>query len=293
MSTTGNCRLKTHMSRTCVVQSCDLAAPKYSTMKAVHSLQVHSSQMNSSQASVLGESRLVVKSIREKLRRTGMGLTPSKSSSGLTLIECLVAISVIGVTTASIGPMMVFSVATRVQNQKADQALQLAQSEIDKVRLIVEVGGDYRDKLDAVPLPSTTSTNIIRAVPPPTAFSAVPSNITAATIARKVDLDADGDYDYAVQLFRTEGVSVGSTPMAFDVGVRVYDVSRAESNLGNLLPNPAGLTFTSGEGQRGRQPLAVLYSQIVQGDRSGSLCQHWALLSVAGSAPASLICPAP
>ena len=233
-----------------------------------------------------------MRTIKAELKQARVNFGTSKSSSGLTLIECLVAISVIGITTASIGPMMVFSVATRVQNQKADQALQLAQSEIDKVRLIVEVGGDYGNKLNAVPLPSTTSTNIIRDVPPPTGFSSVPSNLTA-TIARKVDLDADGDYDYAVQLFRNRGVSVGSTPVAFDIGVRVYDVSRAEPNLGSLQATPASFTFTSGEGQRGRKPLAVLYSQIVQGDRSGSLCQHWEFLSVAGSVPASLVCPTP
>ena len=43
--------------------------------------------------------------------------------------------------------MMVFSVATRVQNQRTEQALQIAQAEVDKVRLVVEQGGDYGDRV--------------------------------------------------------------------------------------------------------------------------------------------------
>lgn len=213
------------------------------------------------------------------------------SDSGLTLIECLVAIVVIGITTAAIGPMMVFSVATRVQNQRTEQALQLAQSEIDKVRLIVELGGNYRDDLAAIPLPSTITTDIVRDVLAPTTFESTASAITQATDARMVDLDGDGDYEYAIQLFRTEGISSGSTPVAFDVGARVYDIRRAEANLGNLVASTAGLMFTSGEGEAGTRPLVALYSQISQGDREASLCQQWEFLSTTGSAPASMVCP--
>ncbi|MEO0705930.1 MAG: type II secretion system protein, partial [Cyanobacteria bacterium J06649_5] len=217
---------------------------------------------------------------------------PPKSTAGLTLIECLVAIAVMGLTAAAIGPMMIFSVATRVQNQRADQALQLAQGEIDRVRLVVELGGEYKNKLDALPLPSTpsTTTTEVRLVNPPAQFFSTAGSITAPTHARTIDTDSDGDDDYAVQLFRTEGISVGSTPIVFDVGVRVYDARRATPNLGSLKAEPAGLKFTSGEGEGGTRPLAVLYTQIAQGDRDGSLCQHWELLSSAGSVPSGLIC---
>ncbi|WP_198011388.1 prepilin-type N-terminal cleavage/methylation domain-containing protein [Synechococcus sp. PCC 7335] len=212
--------------------------------------------------------------------------------SGLTLIECLVAIAVIGMTTAAIGPMMVFSVATRIQNQRTEQALQLAQAEIDRVRLVVELGGDYQNDLAAIPLPVTTETSIIREVSAPTTFEASTSDITDVTDARLVDIDGDGDDDYAIQLFRTEGVSVDSTPVIFDVGARVYDARRAAANLSEgLATDTAGLTFTSGEGQTGTRPLAVIYSQISQGDREASLCQQWELLSAAGSAPSSMVCP--
>jgi len=215
------------------------------------------------------------------------------SQSGLTLIECLVAIAVIALTTATIAPMVVFAVATRVQNQKTEQALQLAQAEIDKVRLIVEQGGDYGDRLMGVNLLASTASTAA-SVEAPNVLIASTASVTHTSQARPVDLDGDGDNDFLVQLFRTQGVEllpqsldvVASTPVAFDVGVRVYDV-RATANIDSLTTDKAGLTFTSGEGERGTQPLAVLYSQITQGDRIGSLCQYW---EFAGSTPTDLQC---
>lgn len=197
------------------------------------------------------------------------------SKAGLTLIECLVAIVVIALTTATVTPVMIFSVATRVQNQKTEQALQLAQAEIDKVKLIVEQGGDYGSKL-LLPVAPTGTTNLIDVGAPSSAFLASTASATLVSQAKKIDTDGDGDDDFAIQLFRTEGIEAGSasTPVVFDMGVRVYD-ARANANVGSLQKEEAGLTFTSGGGSRGTRPLAVLYSQIAQGDRVGSLCQYW------------------
>jgi prepilin-type N-terminal cleavage/methylation domain-containing protein len=214
---------------------------------------------------------------------------------GLTLMECLVAIVVIAITVAAIGPMLVFTVATRVQNQKTEQALQLAQGEIDKVRLVVEQGGDYGGKLRGLSLlAAPASISSPTAVAVPTAFIASTASTTAITQARRIDTDGDGDNDFAIQLFRTQGIELpsqtagitASTPVVFNIGVRVYD-ARAESNLGSLVASTTSLTFTSGEGNRGRRPLAVLYGQIAQGDRDGSLCQYW---EFTGSTPTNLQC---
>ena len=59
------------------------------------------------------------------------------SEDGLTLLECLVAIAVIALTGAMIGPPLVMAAATRVQNRRAEQALQLAQGEVDRIRAMV------------------------------------------------------------------------------------------------------------------------------------------------------------
>lgn len=218
------------------------------------------------------------------------------SESGLTLIECLVAIVVIALTTATIAPVMVFSIATRVQNQKVEQALQLAQAEVDKVRLTVEQGGDYGDRLGELSVFESPATSAAQ-VAAPTRFVANNSaSVTALTDARRIDSDGDGDTDFAVQLFRTTGIEVAaatsgaaSTPIVFELGARVYD-ARAENTLndgGSLSADEAALTFSSGEGQRSTRPLAVLYSQVNQGDREGALCNYW---EYAGSTPTSLSC---
>ncbi|MEO0767917.1 MAG: prepilin-type N-terminal cleavage/methylation domain-containing protein [Cyanobacteria bacterium J06649_4] len=222
----------------------------------------------------------------------------NSEDAGLTLIECMVAIAVIAITTAMIAPMMIFAVATRVQNQKTEQAVQLAQAEIDKIRRVVEQGGDYGDRLAALSLVPVDVVSTPVDVIAPDAF--IPNaTITASTAtteehARRVDVDGDGSTDFAIQLFRTRGIEVLpqsadvvlSTPVVFDIGVRIYD-SRAENNVSSLLTEDAGLAFTSGEGDRSRQPLAVLYSQITQGDRDAALCQYW---TYTGSTPDALQC---
>lgn len=223
------------------------------------------------------------------------------SESGLTLIECLVAIVVIALTTATMTPMVLFAVATRVQNQKAEQALSLAQSEIDRVRLAVEQGGDYGDylgELSLVRLPDATPPTDITAAVAPQTFIDSTATASAVTEARRVDTDGDGDTDFAVQLFRTEGIEVSpttagvlaSTPVAFSVGVRVYDSRAAASLPSSLKTDEAGLSFTSGEGDRTTRPLAVLYSQITQGDRVGSLCQYWDFADSTAANRSDLLC---
>lgn len=221
------------------------------------------------------------------------------SEAGLTLIECLVAIAVMAITVAAIAPMVVFSVATRVQNQKTAQALLMAQGEIDKVRLAVEQGGDFGSRLqnDLYLLSAPAAVTNVSEVGAPTTFQDDPANVANVNQAWKVDADGDGDDDFAIQLFRTQGVELAAddggaidNPVAFEVGVRVYD-ARSEANLGALETEESGLAFTSGEGERGNRPLAVLYSQVTQGDRNGSLCQYWEFTEDAGVAiPASLSC---
>ncbi len=229
------------------------------------------------------------------------------SNSGLTLIECLVAIFIIALTSASIGPVAILAVATRVQNQKSEQALQLAQGEIDRVRLIVEREATYSDselklfESSSAPL----GTEIATAVGPPTALVnktswESPTYSPASEFAGKeIDTNADGTPDFVVQSFRGESVSVTPTgttvamPVAFDMGVRVYDYGAVTNSDGTIVSgletDPAGLAFTSGEGERGRKPLAVVYTQIVNSDNPQSLCGFMDYLEAA--LPPTMICP--
>ncbi|MGD1953502.1 MAG: hypothetical protein ACFB14_28235 [Leptolyngbyaceae cyanobacterium] len=197
------------------------------------------------------------------------------SDAGLTLIEGLVAVAVIGISIAVMSPMVVLAVATRVQNQRAEQAFQIAQAEVDRIKLIVERGGNYDLNIALTPaaVKSTPDFNAAPGpVPAPTDIAADYS-VTSAS-ARGIDVDNNGDNDFAVQIFRTEGSTIGTRPIAFDLGVRVYraDVVRP----GNALEvDQASLRMTSGQGQSNTNPIAVLYTSVIKSDTERSLCDYY------------------
>jgi prepilin-type N-terminal cleavage/methylation domain-containing protein len=207
--------------------------------------------------------------IRQQAQLAGSTAQPQTTAvAGLTLIECLVAIVVIGISVAAVAPALVLTVATRVQSQKAEQALNLAQTEIDQVRLVVERGSDGYE----ASTPISTPIADIRTVGAPSSFVAL---ATDEQEARLVDIDGDGSNDFAIQTFRSEGYTPpgSSDPIAFDMGVRVYDI-QAQENYGDLETTQAAIGLTSGAGQRRNKPLAVLYTSIVRGEADEALCGY-------------------
>jgi prepilin-type N-terminal cleavage/methylation domain-containing protein len=150
----------------------------------------------------------------------------SRSEQGVTLIECLVAIMVIAVTVAAITPPIFVSVATRVQNQRAEQAQQLAQQEIDRVRLLVERNAydatNYTTVLPPVAAGLMTSVPAPTTAPPQNSTMNDRAQATSATRAYIVDVDRDGREDFLVQIFRDQGINGVSNlppPVAFRVVV--------------------------------------------------------------------------
>lgn len=238
---------------------------------------------------------------------------PAPSSErGLTIMECLVAVLLILITIAMVAPPLVLATATRVQNRRAAQALQVAQGEIDRIRTIVVMGQHRPPNLPAV-APGTTTANLA-SVGRPTAVdprlrslnptgTACPATRfdpsaatppTAVTVNSLLPIDVDGDCvaDYLMQVFRTPGLvstpeqSPGrqSRPSEFDVGVRVYPVLAATNFTpqtpvasltvpGDLGTTPAPLQLT-GSTQR-KRPLAVLYSKFVWTEEKTSLCSYF------------------
>ncbi|RZM75978.1 PulJ/GspJ family protein [Leptolyngbya iicbica] len=221
------------------------------------------------------------------------GLTANQASvAGLTLLECLAAIVVVGMIGAAITPVLVLSVATRVQSQKAEQALAVAQGEIDRVRVILEQGGDRADALrdldpaatsppPANPLPTAAGSTITE-VPAPTAPAVpiLPADVSAdfdqptQTIAVFVDPTDDptdpDDADFAVQRFRVEAPDV---ERGFYIGVRVYDY-QAIVDGDNLGINEGSLGLTSSQGERVRAPMAALYSTAFVTAEGTAFCNY-------------------
>lgn len=231
--------------------------------------------------------RCSFKLLRAISRGQSKPLTP-ESDKGLTLLEAIVAIAVIAVTGAAITPALFLATATRYQNQRAEQALQLAQGEIDRVRTLVDQGKHFPNALPAT-VPNDTN---LQGYTPPTGASVLKSTndtcnaYTAAVLpiatqeALQIDVDGDCAADFLVQVFRTEGsvstrevTSGDNRPTEFSVGVRVY-ANSASGNWPNLSTEPASLRFTTGEGNQRVRPLAVLYSRMNWGDTDFALCQY-------------------
>lgn len=231
--------------------------------------------------------------------------SPGTTEKGLTLLECLMAVAVMGLTISLVLPPLLIGAATRVQTRRAEQALQLAQGEVDRIRSLVALN---RHTVDALPdvgnntairsvsVPGSASSEVkTSAATCPTGVSITRYTGTKVTYnkALLVDVDADCRPDFLMQVFRTDGKfsptqlnlpSAGQRrPSEFDLGVRVYSIlaGRTDStnatpggNLTGLNATPASLGLTSGQKNQLSSPLAVLYTNISWSDRDGTLCSY-------------------
>lgn len=225
------------------------------------------------------------------------------TSAGFTLIESLVAMVVISITLVAITPPIFWATGTRVQNRRAEQALALAQGEIDRVRAQIERGisVDSTNPADVATnyLPQSVGVmSVFKDYPAPlTAWKNVrstnPDNNTAEKIVSgdkrypdanqyiPVDTDGDGKNDFLVQVFRDNGVCGNNKavctdtnpPTMFSVKVRVY-AGMAASNAGKLLIDRASLTGSTGTGQANYKPLAILSSRVAKSVNSNALDQN-------------------
>ena len=196
---------------------------------------------------------------------------PTDSEEGLTLIECLMGILILTSILVGIAPPLGIVVATRVQNRRAEQAQQLAQGEVDRIRVIVEQGSyaerDLPELGDSAP-----STLGPRRSPNPDCNDA--NQRTTLTQLLQVDLDGNCNTDFLVQTFRTQENRIDQETLgSFTMGVRVYSAV-AQNNLGGLQTQRASLKLAGGEGSQRSNPLAVISTRIVRSDREYSLCLY-------------------
>lgn len=103
--------------------------------------------------------------------------------------------------------------------------------------------------------------------------------------------------DFLVQVFRNEGICADGLcsasalpanerrPLAFSVGVRVYSAIAAKNGGATpLKKEKASLKGTTGTGQAGTSPLAVLYVTVAKSDSSTSLNRYRDLCKAGGGA---------
>jgi prepilin-type N-terminal cleavage/methylation domain-containing protein len=248
-----------------------------------------------------------------QLSRVGLYFLARKGQaggSGFTLIESLVAIIILSLTVVSVLPPIFWATATRVQNRRAEQAVQLAQSEIDRVRVAVE-----RNSVTQAQLPPKVGTGLKPDAPAPATVipesaklrSAVPgcnrddgNQAINATDLILVDTDPETSGgckpEFMIQTFRGSGVpkdTVDTVPGGFVMGVRVYSIV-ARGNVGAGIQKEAGtLRGSQGLGTQQFKPLAVQYSTIVRTNDSDSLDTYRKLCAVTGANAACVPVAAP
>jgi hypothetical protein len=186
--------------------------------------------------------------------------------------------------------------ASRIQSRKVEKANQVAQGELDRVRLLVERGSyqlnDLPGTTGAINSASTIS-SFGAATGSPTGALLYSSGSSggapcgtypgttpvAVTSLIQVDVDGDCTPEYVMQVFRTPGYAptppTPTVPFSFEMGVRVYafypnqtftplDTTKASIRLGT-----GPLDLAGGK----RRPMAVLYSKMARNDSSRSLGQ--------------------
>ncbi|MEB3831288.1 type IV pilus modification PilV family protein [Phormidium sp. CCY1219] len=197
-----------------------------------------------------------------------------QTERGLTMVESMAAMVIFSLAIVSITPPIIFAMANRVRAHRAEQAMKLAQSEIDRVRLVLERGnGAFNNLNDFVAhLPPSGGDNIEPqqvAAPTPAGASACATPQTqGADEICLVDVNNDGENDFAIQTFRTLSQCLPNTsgdqvPVGFWMGVRVYTKASLDFSGGSLSKEQASLSFSNAN-TAGSSPLAVRYISIAR-----------------------------
>ncbi len=241
------------------------------------------------------------------------------TEKGLTLIESLVGIMVVGVVVTLITPALVVGYATRIKNYRTDQAIKLAKGEIDRVRLEVDranigdpnfirglppirPGAQEAQDFDIDRWPAPTPVPV-GTRPDPCPLLNV-QGTTPVTSVCSLDINGDGEWDLGMQTFRSAtpssalSANESENPVAFLMRVRVYTKAALIQSPSSLIQFPdmrtgagqrktASLGITSGANVS--LPLITFTSAIVKSDLNTSRSAYCELIlkdsSLAGNNP--------
>jgi prepilin-type N-terminal cleavage/methylation domain-containing protein len=184
------------------------------------------------------------------------------NESGFTIIESLAAIMVVSILLAAIAPVIVLSVATRVQARRVELATDAARSYVDGIKsgTIIPPSVSITTKVNEVDAPTAGS---LTCSPADTTF---PYCSVPATNLYCVDRDGGGctlnsANDLVVQAFSYNPKS-DSSEDGYQLGLRVYRASGFNSDSGALKKAPnKQQTFTGGLGDR-KTPLIEFTTEM-------------------------------
>ncbi|MCT7982827.1 type II secretion system GspH family protein [Laspinema sp. A4] len=196
------------------------------------------------------------------------------TEEGLTLIESLAAVIILAISVVAISPPIALSIATRVRAHRAQQAMQLAQGEIDRVRLFVENNDNTLGDNEAL-LPPDLGKIKRQDIPVSTPNPTNPCHENLSDAWCHVHLDDDGEWDMAIQRVRTFTPTIqGNRVAAFVMTVRVY--TRGSIDSGNLQSPPSGTASLalSAATSQSRLPLAAFSVPIVKSETRNAFNQY-------------------
>jgi prepilin-type N-terminal cleavage/methylation domain-containing protein len=208
-------------------------------------------------------------------KRQNQLLNQQPTEQGFSLMEILVAIVIIAAVLAIAAPPMMMAVAVRVQNRNVEQASQIAQQEVERVKFLVAKGNPTNTGLP--PSNGDNSPDEVNDFDSPSSYSnCVPPAPCLATDPRRAMITQDGKF--LVQTFRNEGEKFqsGTEIVTFRMGVRVYSIeAKKQIDNGETLSNkPGKLLLSTGLGSQSVYPIAVLYTDISRSDTTGSLTRY-------------------
>jgi len=189
--------------------------------------------------------------------------------AGYTIIESLVAMIVVSVLMIAIGPVMAFSVATRVQAKRIEMATQAATTYIEALRsgaLQPPVGSNKNE------FPAKYPTANLEASPAPGPDI---KDLYCIDKDENPECQAQSNQDLVVQGYYYNNLPTNTNPArtGYSLIVRVYRASSFASGVGQLktqtdLKAQQGST-TSGLGNI-RAPLVEIRTEIGASDRQGA-----------------------
>lgn len=204
---------------------------------------------------------------------------PQSPESGFSLLEPLVAILILATVMAALTPPMVLAIATRVKTFRVEQAIKVAQSEVDRNRRLIDretTASALNPKLPPAATPNTANPQDIGA---PTSSTPSCTNGIPTTPQSwcAIPNPAGGASVLGMQVFRTQifnldgttGFTASKLPVAYRLGVRIYPIQALQQNAGSLQTQASTLTLSPGARSL-RAPLAVLYAPIARSDFSGT-----------------------
>ncbi|MBA3922758.1 MAG: type II secretion system protein [Nostocaceae cyanobacterium] len=184
------------------------------------------------------------------------------NQSGFTIIESLVAIIVVAVLLAAISPVIVLSVATRVQARRVELATDAAKSYIDGVRS------------GTLAAPPSISTDISQYSAPTTtgslacnhnSYCSLPSTDLFCIAANGASCVNTNAKDLVIQAFRYNSTS-SDVNSGYTLGLRIYRADAFKSGITLKASNNGTRqqqTFTGGSGLSSSQsPLVEVTTEI-------------------------------